>query len=141
MDKKIGIFSFFAGAGFLDLGFDHADNFETLFVNEYHKPFMDMYKHAREKLKIDLPTYGHHMDSITEYLNRAQITALKEQGDEARTKRELVGFIGGPPCPDVAVGGKNRGKEGENGKLSGTDVELLVKANPDFFLLENVKGL
>jgi len=32
-DTKIGIFFFFAGAGFLDLGFDTTRSFETLFVN------------------------------------------------------------------------------------------------------------
>ena len=32
---KIGIFSFFAGAGFLDLGFEQTAGYETLFVNEY----------------------------------------------------------------------------------------------------------
>ena len=46
-----------------------------------------------------------------------------------------------PPCPDFSVGGKNRGKEGENGILSATYVELICQQRPDFFLFENVKGL
>ncbi len=36
MKSNIGIFSFFAGAGFLDLGFETTGHFETLFVNEFH---------------------------------------------------------------------------------------------------------
>lgn len=44
MNDKIGIFSFFAGAGFLDLGFEHTGKYETLFVNECHQAFMDIYK-------------------------------------------------------------------------------------------------
>ncbi len=40
------IFSFFAGAGFLDLGFEKA-GYEIAYVNEVHKPFLDAYKHAR----------------------------------------------------------------------------------------------
>jgi DNA (cytosine-5)-methyltransferase 1 len=41
--KSIGIFSFFAGAGFLDLGFEKTNHYETLFVNEYHKAFAEIY--------------------------------------------------------------------------------------------------
>lgn len=41
---KIGIFSFFAGAGFLDLGFERSGFYETLFVNEIHEPFLNIYK-------------------------------------------------------------------------------------------------
>ena len=33
-------------------------------------------------------------------------------------RESLTGFIGGPPCPDFSVAGKNRGREGDNGKLS-----------------------
>ncbi|MCB0453716.1 MAG: DNA cytosine methyltransferase, partial [Aequorivita sp.] len=46
----MGIFSFFAGAGFLDLGFETTQGFETVFVNEYHKPFMEVYKASRKGL-------------------------------------------------------------------------------------------
>lgn len=53
----------------------------------------------------------------------------------------MTGIIGGPPCPDFSVAGKNKGKEGENGKLSGTYVRLICETRPDFFLFENVKGL
>jgi DNA (cytosine-5)-methyltransferase 1 len=52
-----------------------------------------------------------------------------------------VGFIGGPPCPDFSVAGKNRGEHGENGKLSRIYIELICKQKPDFFVFENVKGL
>jgi len=52
MDKKIGVFSFFAGAGFLDLGFEQAGAYEILFVNEFHKPFVDIYINSRKKMKI-----------------------------------------------------------------------------------------
>jgi len=61
--------------------------------------------------------------------------------ESAKATGELVGFIGGPPCPDFSVGGKNRGRHGENGKLSATYVHLICEQKPDFFLFENVKGL
>jgi len=138
---KIGIFSFFSGAGFLDLGFEKTGHYDTLFVNEYHKAFMDIYKGARENLNISPPIYGHHICDITEYLTNLNSIWLNQNLINSKANYKYVGFIGGPPCPDFSVGGKNRGKEGENGKLSGTYVELICRNKPDFFLFENVKGL
>lgn len=138
---KIGIFSFFAGAGFLDLGFENTSAFETVFVNEYHKPFMEVYKTSRIGLKVQEPLFGHSTDDIGKYLESPHARNLKSNIVEAKRNFDLIGFIGGPPCPDFSVGGKNRGIQGENGKLSGTYVELIVRNNPDFFLFENVKGL
>jgi DNA (cytosine-5)-methyltransferase 1 len=50
-------------------------------------------------------------------------------------------LIGGPPCPDFSVGGKNRGGEGDRGKLTEVFVERVLEILPSFFVLENVKGL
>ncbi|HPJ03120.1 MAG TPA: DNA cytosine methyltransferase [Candidatus Limiplasma sp.] len=61
--------------------------------------------------------------------------------DTSKKNRKLVGFIGGPPCPDFSVAGKNKGAEGDNGKLSLAYVNLIIDIQPDFFLFENVKGL
>jgi len=141
IDTKIGIFSFFAGAGFLDLGFETTKGFETLFVNEYHKPFMDIYKSTRKGLGINEPIFGHNTDDICTFLNKAKTAELKKNIKKSRQTHSLIGFIGGPPCPDFSVGGKNKGIEGENGKLSATYIELIVRNQPDFFLFENVKGL
>ena len=51
------------------------------------------------------------------------------------------GFIGGPPCPDFSVGGKNRGSRGEKGKLSEVYVKRIKELQPSFFVFENVPGL
>lgn len=141
MGNKIGIFSFFAGAGFLDLGFEMTNHFETLFVNEYHKAFADIYVGSRKKLEIEVPRFGYQVADITENLTNLNSLWLAENIKEAKKKNDIIGFIGGPPCPDFSVAGKNKGQNGENGKLSGTYVELICRNNPDFFLFENVKGL
>jgi len=141
MGKKIGIFSFFSGAGFLDLGFEKTGHYETLFVNEYHKAFAEIYSASRKKMKIHLPEFGIQVADITENLTSLHSLWLKENLKEAKKSHDIVGFIGGPPCPDFSIGGKNKGHKGENGKLSGTYVELICRTKPDFFLFENVKGL
>lgn len=137
------IFSFFSGAGFLDLGFETQGHFDVVFVNEFHQAFNDVYRYARQNMDLPQPFYGHHVEDITLYLDGehqdrlAALTAMVEESKE----QELTGFIGGPPCPDFSVAGKNRGREGDNGRLSGTYAALICETLPDFFLFENVKGL
>ncbi len=66
---------------------------------------------------------------------------LQENIEATKKQNKITGFIGGPPCPDFSVAGKNKGKEGDNGKLSGSYADAIIKFKPDFFLFENVKGL
>jgi len=140
MSNKPAIFSFFSGAGFLDLGFEKS-GYNIAFVNEYYRPFMDTYIHSRRVMGLPEPEYGYHLRDITDFTNANESANLASLVNKARESNPLIGFIGGPPCPDFSVGGKNRGSEGENGKLSATYVELICQQEPDFFLFENVKGL
>ncbi|WP_228851263.1 DNA cytosine methyltransferase [Aegicerativicinus sediminis] len=139
--SQIGLFSFFAGAGFLDLGFEAFKEYETIFVNEYHQPFMDIYKYSRKEMKIREPQFGYSNEDICAFLKNDKSKELTNLINLARKKFKFIGFIGGPPCPDFSVGGKNKGIKGENGKLSETYIDLIISNQPDFFLFENVKGL
>lgn len=135
-NTNLGIFSFFSGCGLLDLGFEKT-GYHTRFVNEYFEPFLEGYRHSRKKMGIPEPKYGYSSSSIEEIDG----VAMKEKVDVAKGDGDLIGFIGGPPCPDFSVGGKNRGQKGENGKLSRVYIDLICQAQPDFFVFENVKGL
>lgn len=139
--KKIGIFSFFSGAGFLDLGFEVEKQFQIQFVNELHLPFLQTYRYSRHNLKLPEPLYGYCADDITHLLKGELYTKLEKLVKASKRSGKPVGWCGGPPCPDFSVGGKNRGRHGDNGKLSGTYIKLICKLKPDFFLFENVKGL
>lgn len=138
--SKIRLFSFFSGLGLLDLGFED-EGFRVSYVNETHNPFLSAYKYVRRKLSIDEPEFGYFDRSITDLLCGQQNRLLAEFVAETHARGCCVGFIGGPPCPDFSVGGKNRGKDGDNGRLSHTYAELICTLRPDFFLFENVKGL
>lgn len=139
MESKLKIFSFFSGCGFLDLGFE-TNGFDIVFVNEFHRSFLDAYKYSRKALHHHKPKYGYCNTDVNEYLAERKgelsgyIAGEKADGN-------LVGFIGGPPCPDFSVAGKNRGRHGDNGALSLSYVNLILAMKPDFFLFENVKGL
>jgi DNA (cytosine-5)-methyltransferase 1 len=138
-----GIFSFFAGSGFLDLGFE-TSGFNIVYVNEIFTPFLSAYRYSREVLNLPLPEYGYHDGETGDVSKLTQGIAaqrLWELVQECRKINNLFGFIGGPPCPDFSIGGKNRGQLGDHGKLSSAYVELICGHQPDFFLFENVKGL
>lgn len=139
---KIPILSFFAGSGFLDLGFEEA-GFNVCYVNEFFEPFLNAYKFARNKMGINPPKYGFFSGSIEECFNGEEYQKLQSILDTEKSlnKNCLIGFIGGPPCPDFSIGGKNLGKNGDNGKLSQSYIDLICKLKPNFFIFENVKGL
>jgi len=140
MAKNLSIFSFFAGSGLLDLGFED-NGFDIVFVNEFYKPFLSAYQFVREKNNYQQPKYGYSNENIEEYLHDGKNITLKQQIKKEKKMYNLTGFIGGPPCPDFSVGGKNKGRNGDNGKLTGTYFSLICDMEPDFFVFENVKGL
>ncbi|MDZ8089651.1 MAG: DNA cytosine methyltransferase [Nostoc sp. DedQUE12b] len=143
MSDRPCIFSFFAGSGFLDLGFE-TSGFNIVYVNEIFAPFIAAYRHSREVLKMRSPEYGYNhgeAGDVTKLIIGKEAQHLQELVKDSRKSHNIIGFIGGPPCPDFSIGGKNRGSLGNNGKLSAAYIELICRNLPDFFLFENVKGL
>lgn len=135
----IGIFSLFAGIGFLDLGFEM--NGVTIdFVNELDPSLLAGYKHSREVLGLNLPKFGFYEGDMNNLLKK-DAGIFTESVTKAKSIHKYIGFIGGSPCPDFSVAGKNRGSRGKNGKLTKSFANLICKHQPDFFLFENVKGL
>jgi DNA (cytosine-5)-methyltransferase 1 len=91
-----------------------------------------------------LPEYGYQQGEsgdVTKLLEGVEAQRLQDLVKDCRNQRDIVGFIGDPPCPDFSIGGKNRGNLVDNGKLSASYIELICQQQPDFFLFENVKGL
>lgn len=138
---NFGLFSFFTGAGFLDLGFEAA-GFVPLMSNEIDPSFSRVYSYSRERMGVPPPRFGLHTGDVCAYLDD-QSQADELAGMIARARREcsLIGFIGGPPCPDFSVAGKQAGSTGKHGRLSQIYIELICRNKPDFFVFENVKGL
>lgn len=134
------IFSFFAGIGFLDLGFEMA-GFNIAYVNEINPSFLSGYQYSRRQMRLSQPEYGYDLCDAASLLESEKLGQLRDLLIDAKKDGSLVGFIAGPPCPDFSVGGKNKGSGGENGKLTEIYVELVCRYQPDFFLFENVKGL
>ena len=137
--KELKMFSFFSGSGFLDLGFE-MNGYKIALVNEFSPEFMRAYQYSRSRMGIEPPTYGYSNIDVNEFLGDRK-EELQGYIRSERKNNSLVGFVGGPPCPDFSVAGKQKGRDGDNGKLSLSYVRLIVEQQPDFFLFENVKGL
>ena len=91
-------------------------------------------------MKIRPPKYGYANTDVNSYINENK-HQLEQYIEDAKKDGSLIGFIGGPPCPDFSIAGKQRGRDGDNGKLSLSYISLLTTMKPNFFLFENVKGL
>lgn len=137
--NQFQIFSFFSGCGFLDFGFEEA-GFPIVLANEIRPSFADAYRFSHEQMGRLLPEYGIVCSDIHSFFQRDR-NMLSDYMSAAAHHGDITGFIGGPPCPDFSVAGKNREMNGENGKLSLSYINLITDMKPDFFLFENVKGL
>lgn len=151
---KISVYSFFSCSGFLDLGFELTEGhpYELRMANEIDSNFRECYRYARGHMKKPIAVTDDFIfkNSIEDFIlrnghpkkNKADVynrfTALLS---EDRGCGKLIGFIGGPPCPDFSIAGKNLGQKGKVGPLSSRYVRLIMQERPDFFLFENVKGL
>ena len=135
--KQIKVYSFFSGCGLLDLGMEKA-GFDIAFVSEKYEQFLKAYKYSRKQMGMHEPQYGYHNDDICDYLKMNSFIDKLVENDK---RANIVGFVGGPPCPDFSTAGKNKGGNGDNGRLTKTYFDLIIKEEPDFFIFENVKGL
>lgn len=100
---------------------------------------MQAYRYSRQCLNLPQPEYGYwegDAADVTQLVAGKPALRLRESIADARKNCDIIGFIAGPPCPDFSIGGKNRGQDGDKGKLSASYVELICQQQPDFFLFE-----
>lgn len=84
------IFSFFAGAGLLDLGFE-AEKYNIVFVNEYEQSFLNAYIYARQQRpNFAQPRYGYHQGDINQYLQGAERDTLLSNIQRERKRHNTI---------------------------------------------------
>lgn len=138
--ENIPVISFFTGGGFLDIGFEQA-GFSVVWSNEANPVFAGLYSYGMTKWKQSRDP-GAGAVSISSVRKIEDVSAKKVVISAFPFgKPALFGVIGGPPCPDFSVGGKNRGGKGINGRLSETYINRIRGIKPSFFIFENVPGL
>ena len=118
------IIDLFCGVGGLSLGFENA-GFELLAA-------VDMWEDA-------IRTFNHNRkDKVARVLS---VEDFNESVLPQLVKREkIAGIIGGPPCQGFSTVGKREIEDSRN-KLYLEFYKAVKIANPDFFVIENVKGM
>ena len=125
MDSKYNIIDLFAGCGGFSQGF-YKTGFNIIAANEFWKPASQTYK-------------LNHPDTI---MIEGDITSsnIKEQIYNSVKNKHIHVIIGGPPCQGYSFSG-NRNPEDPRGKLYEDFLDIISHIKPDFFIMENVKGL
>lgn len=116
-DYEYTVCSFFSGAGLLDYSFK--DIFKIVWANE-------ICRHAAESYKYNI---GDHI--IVGDITTIPLSSIP--------KTDII--IGGPPCQDFSSSGKNKGENGEKGKLVWNYLKIIKAKKPMAFVFENVEGL
>ncbi|MCP4150003.1 MAG: DNA cytosine methyltransferase [bacterium] len=141
-ESAIPILSLFSGGGFLDMGF-MLQGFQVKEAIEINPPFIEAYNYGLSHFLKNHENHYFQNGVVThnEITKPVDASEKKEQLRLARTYKNISGIIGGPPCQDYSVGGKNRGLEGKRGKLILSYLAIVNRVKPDFILFENVVGL
>lgn len=118
------IIDLFCGCGGLSYGFEMA-GFEVALA-------IDMWSDA-------IKTYNHnHKNKVAHCEDIHNLS--KEFLNDLKIKENIVGIIGGPPCQGFSTVGKRDINDPRN-HLYTEYCRIVETLNPDFFVLENVKGL
>ena len=118
------IIDLFSGIGGLSLGFEQA-GFEVISAIDMWPDAIKTYNHNRKEKVGQVVTVEEFNESILP-------TLLK--------KHKVTGIIGGPPCQGFSTVGQRIIEDPRN-KLYLEFYKAVKMAKPDFFLIENVKGL
>lgn len=125
--------SFFTGGGFLDLGMTRA-GFHIVWSLEVQKAFCDAHDHGMKTLFESQAIEGAApIIRCRDDIRTKGPAAIRREALGAIKKGDHFGMIGGPPCPDFSVGGKNRGFAGNRGQLTQVFIERICEMEPSFF--------
>ncbi len=125
--KKYKFVDLFAGCGGLSLGLEQA-GFSPWFVNEIVEQFCNTYK-ANHDLGDDHYFVG-------------DIASLNENIDKYRDYLQDITLVcGGPPCQGFSMANRQRLLDDPRNSLYKQYLIFLGKVRPEFFIMENVKGM
>ena len=126
MKSRNEIWSFFTGAGGLDLGLEKAGLNATLAV-ENDGDCCDTLKQNRPALDV--------WQTDVSQLDADTIRARRQHDSE------VLLMVGGPPCQSFSSGGKRAALSDPRGNLIYTYLRLIDQVRPSYFILENVAQL
>ena len=125
--KTYKLIDLFAGCGGLSLGLEQA-GFTPWFVNEIVEQFANTYK------------FNHKLADNHYYIG--DIAELNEHLDEYdELFKDITLVCGGPPCQGFSMANRQRILDDPRNSLYKQFLIFLSKVRPQFFIMENVKGM
>jgi len=124
--RKVAL-SFFSGAMGMDLGIEQS-GFDVRLACEFDK-------FCRQTIAINKPDTA-LLGDINKYEAKDIRKAAKLSRD---TEIDLI--VGGPPCQAFSTAGKRQGLNDSRGNVFLKYLDLAIKLNPKFIVIENVRGL
>lgn len=125
--NKPGFISLFSGAMGLDLGMEMAG-----FSN---KGCLELDKDACDTIRTNRPDLKVIEDDIK---NWSGAKLLDHYGVK---KNEISVICGGPPCPTFSTAGKRASFQDPRGQVMFDFLRIVSEVRPQFFVMENVRGL
>ncbi|EKK21195.1 DNA-cytosine methyltransferase [Fructilactobacillus florum 8D] len=123
---KNDIISFFAGVGGIDLGFEDAGKYHTVYANEFDK-------NAQHTFELNFNKRG-------TYLDRRDIKEVTTDDIRKQTQNADV-LLAGFPCQPFSVAGFRKGFDDNRGDLFFETLRIIKSLQPRVVFLENVKNL
>ena len=131
MKKKYTFIDLFAGCGGLSLGLEQA-GFEVVFMNEIVNTFASTYL-ANHNLKE-----GQYFIGDINELNKC----LDKYSDILKNPVKPITLVcGGPPCQGFSMANRQRIIDDPRNQLYKAYLQFLSEIRPQFFIMENVKGM
>ena len=129
--KKYTFIDLFAGCGGLSLGLEQA-GFEVVFMNELVETFASTYL-ANHSLKE-----GQYFIGDINELNQC----LDKYSGILKNPNEPITLVcGGPPCQGFSMANRQRIIDDPRNQLYKAYLQFLSEIRPQFFIMENVKGM
>lgn len=134
--KKYRVLSLFSGIGTIDLGLERSGGFETV-------AFCEIDEHCKRVL-------NKHWAEVPVFSDINTLTFDKEEGtlsDGSLIRNLSIDVIvGGFPCQDISIAGKQKGLVDENGQPTRSGLwfqykRLIEEVKPKYVLIENVANL
>jgi DNA (cytosine-5)-methyltransferase 1 len=125
--KDLTSLSFFSGCGGLDLGLEQAGIHQLLAC--------DFDKNCRNSLSANRP----NIPVIDDVLNYSAAEIKSIAGLQVGQRPTLL--VGGPPCQAFSTAGNRLGFDDPRGNVFLRYIQLIEELQPDYAVIENVRGL
>lgn len=126
-DSSLKMIDLFCGAGGLSLGFSQ-EGFITSLANDIQDCCVDTYAH-------------NHPETPRDHIVLGDIKDVVKNLEELLDGRNVDVVVGGPPCQGFSMANRQRLIDDPRNYLYKSYVEVVEKVGPEFFVMENVKGM